>query len=184
MKAQQFFYGAMGSLVVLVIGGGVGDYYANAAIHHKTVALQQKLATQIVLEDQINQLVGIKKAYQKLAPLLPQIESALPRDKKQSEIALQLQQLASAAGMSLPSVTFAGVSTIPTATSQTVPSGGVLALPLTFQLSGTYSQLLSFLTSMENLNRYTGITNLMISHKDEKVQSLNFDISVNVYVKP
>ncbi len=184
MTTQQFFYGAVGALVLTVIGVGVGDYYASGAIHSKTLGLKQQLATQVVLDEQINQLIALKKAYQKLLPLVPQIDAALPRDKQQSEIALQLQRLATSAGMSLPSVTFAGTTTLPSATSQTVRSGNVLALPLSFQLAGTYDQLQTFLTSLENLNRYTGLSNLSISHKDDKSQTLSFDININVYVKP
>ena len=184
MKAQQFYYGCLGALAILIIGGGVGDYYANAALRTKTATLQDQLSTQAVLDDQINQLAALKKTYQRLLPQVPQVEAALPRQKQQSEIALQLQQLASAAGMSLPSLNFAGVTTLPNATSQTVRTGSVLALPVSFQLSGSYPQLLTFLNSLENLNRYTGVTNLAITHKDDKTQTLNFELNVNVYVKP
>lgn len=184
MKAQQFFYGALGTLAVLIVGGGVGDYYATAALKNKTANLQGQLSSQTVLDDEINQLVTLKQNYQKLQFLIPQVEAALPKQKQQSEIALQLQQLASSAGMALPSLNFAGVTALPTSTSQTVRSGNVLALPVSFQLSGTYPQLQAFLTSLENLNRYTGVTNLNISHKDEKSQTLNFELNVNVYVKP
>lgn len=184
MKAQQFFYGSLGALAVLILGGAAGNYYANTALHNRTTDLQQQLSTQVVLDDQINELVGLKKSYQKMLPLIPQIDAALPHNKQQSEIALQLQQLASSAGMSLPSLTFAGSSTLPTTTSQTVRTGSVLALPISFQLSGTYSQLQAFLAGLENLNRYTGVTNLSINHKDEKTQTLNFELNINVYVKP
>jgi Tfp pilus assembly protein PilO len=184
MKAQQFFYGSLGALAFVILGGGAGDYYANLALRNKTIDLQQQLSTQEVLDDQLNELIGLKKTYQKLLPVVPQIDAALPRSKQQSEIALQLQQLAASAGMSLPSLTFAGSSTLPTATSQTVRSGNVLALPISFQLSGTYGQLQAFLTGLENLKRYTGVTNLSINHKDNKTQTLNFDLNINVYVKP
>lgn len=185
MKARQFFYIASGILLVLLVGGGVVDYLANAAIHQKTQILQQRLATQSASLDQVNQLAALKTQYQKLLPVVPQIEAALPRTKDQSVIALQLQQLAQSAGLSLPSVSFTSPATLPnTTTSQTVPAGNVLALPVTFQLSGTYLQMQTFLRSLENLNRYTGVSNITISHKDDKLQLLNFTMTVNVYTKP
>lgn len=184
MKTQQFFYACLGALLILTIGGGAGYYYASGAIHARTMVLEQRIATQDVIEDQINQLVNLKRSYQKLLPLKPQIEAALPLDKKQTDIALQLQQLASNAGMQLPNVNFAGSSTLPAATSQTVPAGGVLALPVSFNLSGTYDQLQNFLRGLESLNRYTGVSSLAITHKDDKSKTLDFAVTMKVYIKP
>lgn len=184
MRPQKFFYGTLIGLGVLVVGGAGGYYWASSAIHSKTMALQQRLASEVAIDDQISQLVELKKTYQKLQPIIPLIDAALPQSKQQSVVALQLQQLAANAGMSLPSVSFSGTSTLPAPTSQTIKSGNVLALPVSFQLTGTYDQMQAFLRSIEQLNRYTGVTSLSISHKDDKAKTLSFNINVNVYVKP
>ncbi|MFI5240166.1 MAG: type 4a pilus biogenesis protein PilO [Candidatus Saccharimonadia bacterium] len=184
MKAQQFFYISLGILAALLIGGGAGYYYATGIIHSQTTTLAQTIANESVAEDQISQLISMKRQYEKLVPLLPEINAALPSDKNETEAALQLEQLATNAGMILPSVNFQAISSLPNATSQTVAAGSALALPVSFQLSGTYPQLQTFLQSLENLSRFSAVTNLTISLRDEKTQTLNFNLQVNMYFKP
>jgi Tfp pilus assembly protein PilO len=72
---------------------------------------------------------------------------------------------------------------VPTSTSQTVKSGQVLALPISFQLAGTYEQLQTFLKKVERLNRFTNVTNLGISRPD-KTKPIVYSISLNAYIKP
>lgn len=185
MKAKQFFYVSLGILAVLIAGGGAGYYYASWMVESRTDTLRHRLAVQTVTDDQISSLESLKKTYAKLEPLIPAIDAALPHSKQQSEIALQLQTLAANAGMSLPSVSFSPGATAPAPTSQTVKGpAGVLALPISFSLTGTYPQLQSFLQSLESLNRYTGVSSLAISRKDDKSKTLNYNLTVNVYVKP
>ncbi len=184
MKAKQFFYGSLAVLALLVIGGGAAYYYATIGIHQKTAKLSQQMALDTVANERISQFIGLRKQYQRFQPLIPQIEAALPPAKKQSEVALQLQQLAASAGMNLPAVTFASSNGLPTGTSQTISSGGLLALPVTFQLTGTYSQLQRFLVSLEQLNRYTSVSSLEIARADAETKTLKFSIDLNVYVKP
>jgi Tfp pilus assembly protein PilO len=184
MKAKQFFFVTLGVLCALVAGGGTGYFYASGLVKARTDTLRHRLASQTVADDEISSLANMKKTYEKLQPLIPSIEAALPRSKQQSEIALQLRSLAGSSGLSLPSINFTA-SAGPAPTSQTVKGpSGVLALPISFQLTGTYSQLQSFLRSLENLNRYTGVTSLSISRKDEKLKTLSFSLTINVYIKP
>ncbi len=185
MKAKQFFFISLGIFAALVVGGGTGYVYASRLIQARTNTLRHRLASETVTDDQISSLDNLKKTYHKLEPLIPSIDAALPHSKQQSEIALQLQSLASSAGMALPSVNFSAAANGPAPTSQTIKGpSGVLALPISFALTGTYPQLLTFLRSLENLNRYTGISSLSIARKDVKSQTLSFSLTVNVYIKP
>jgi Tfp pilus assembly protein PilO len=184
MKAKQFSYILIGILALLIIAGGYGYYTASQSLHNQTIKLSNQMAVDTVADERISQLIALRKQYQRFTPLIPNIDSALPAAKQQSEVALQLQTLASQAGMSLPSVTFASSNGLPTATSQTISAGGVLALPVTFQLTGTYDQMQRFLVSLENLGRYTAVTSLAITRADPKAKTLNFSLNVNVYVKP
>jgi Tfp pilus assembly protein PilO len=72
---------------------------------------------------------------------------------------------------------------LPTSVSQTVKAGNVLALPISFQLSGSYAQLQLFTSRVENLNRFTNITNLAISRPD-KNKPIVYSVSLNAYIKP
>ncbi len=183
MNAQKLYYTLLSLLGALVVFGGLGYYFATINLNSKTDALQQKLAAQAVTDDRAEQLRQTQKQFQKLAPILPRIEEALPKAKNQSDITLKLQQVAASNGMILPNISFLD-SQAPSNTSQTVKNGNILALPITFQLVGTYDQLQSFLRSLESLDRYTAVTALTINRGDAKAQSLSFSLTINVYVKP
>jgi Tfp pilus assembly protein PilO len=184
MKPKQFFYGLLGALAVLVVAAGLGYYFALERLHTEAAAQSAALAAQIQAETEINSLQRLQVQYNHtIVPILPTIDEALPRQKKQTEILAQLQNIASGVGLSITSVNMPAPIGLPTAVSQTVQTGAVLALPISFQLSGTYEQLQSFTQAVENLNRFTNITNLAVSHPD-KSQSIVYSISLNAYIKP
>jgi len=72
---------------------------------------------------------------------------------------------------------------LPTSVSQTIKSGTVLAMPISFQLSGNYDQLQQFTAKVESLNRFTNVTNLAISRPD-KTKPIVYSIALNAYIKP
>ena len=116
-------------------------------------------------------------------PILPLLDEALPREKKQTEILAQLQNIASQVGLQITSVNMPSPLGLPTSVSQTIRSGSVLALPISFQLSGSYDQLQQFTSRVENLNRFTNITNLAISRPD-KAKPIVYSLALNAYIKP
>lgn len=180
MNPQKFFHVLAGILAVIVLGGGTGYYFASSMLNDNTVTLSQRLADKDLADEKLSKYQDLRKQYNKLAPVLDQLDQALPTDKRQSELSLQLQNIASASGMRIDSITFA-TSTTPGPTSQTTKVGDVLALPVTFQLHGTYNQLQSFLQKQERLNRYTSMTALDISGGGS---ALNFGIQLNAFLKP
>ena len=186
MKPKQYFFVLVG-VTVLLIGGGVAGYvYATSLLGRQAASLRESLAQVAVAGEHVDQLKQLRKQYLTLSPKFAKLNLALPTTKKQSELVLQLQQLAINSGMSIPTASFTGLSTagaLPSATSQTVQTGSVIALPLSFQLTGTYDQLQSFLTRLEQLNRYTNVTTLNIIKSDTK-NTLTFSITLNAFVKP
>jgi Tfp pilus assembly protein PilO len=183
VKPKQFFYVLIGVSGLLVAILGYGYYFEVNRIKTKTAALAKTAADAAVAAEHVDQLSDLKQQFRELAPVLAKLDVALPRDKNQSEVVLQIQQLAAGAGMQLPSANFQANNGLPTATSQTVKSGDVLALPISFQLSGSYDQLQTFLQSMEKLGRYSNVASLSITKADGS-KNLAFSITLNVYVKP
>jgi Tfp pilus assembly protein PilO len=177
---KRFFFVLCGILCLLIVAGGIAYYYASASLASRTRTLSQRLADENLADQHISDLSDLKDQYNRLLPLVPVIYAALPNQKDQSAIALQLHDIAAASGMNLNSLTF-NASTIPGPTSQTIPSGSVLAIPITFQLQGSYNQLQEFLQKQESLNRYTSVTSLGISGSGN---SLSFAITLNAFVKP
>ena len=183
MSPKRFFYILCGIVACLVLVGGGGYYFASKMLHERTSALSKKMAEDQAAEQKLSQLGDLQKQYKRLGPILPAIEEALPANKEQSKIALQLRNIAAQSGMNFAGVTFPA-STAPGPTSQTVPVGAVLAIPVTFQLQGSYDQLQSFLKQQENLSRYTSVTSLAITADPKNPNKLSFDVSLNVYMKP
>lgn len=187
MKPQRFFMILMAVLVVLVIGGGAGCAWAGQHLRSRADELRHSLAATAVASEQVDQLASLQKQFQALQPKFAKLDAALPKTKNQSQLILQLQQLAGESGMSIPSASFTGstatVSALPSQTSQTIKVGALSALPLSFQLSGTYDQMQSFLTKLEQLDRFTNVTALTIT-KSETKNTLTFNVTLYAYVKP
>jgi Tfp pilus assembly protein PilO len=184
LDPKKFFYLLLGILVSVLAAGGGGYYYGLTQLHEQSGALAAKMATAEGAGEQIDRMTSLQHQYNRdIVPILPVINSALPREKKQTEILAQLQNIASSTGLSITSVSMPAPIGVPTSVSQTVKDGAVLALPISFQLSGSYGQLQTFLSRVENLNRFTNVTNLAISRPD-KTKPIVYSISLNAYIKP
>lgn len=180
MTPKRFFYLLCGLLAIILVGGGGAYYYASTALAASTQAYSRRLADDSLTDQRISNLDDLQQQYRRLTPLLPVVYNALPSSKDQSTIALQLHDIAAASGMSLDSLNF-NASSAPGPTSQTIEVGDVLAIPITFQLKGSYEQLQAFLQQQENLSRYTSITSLAISGSGD---NLSFAINLEAFMKP
>lgn len=184
MKPKQFFFVLLGICVALVAAGGGGYYLALQQLHTRSQNLATKMANQSAARTQLASLTHLQSQYKnEIVPILPLMDEALPLQKKQTEILAQLQTIAGQVGLTIASVSMPSPVGLPTSTSQTIKAGNVLALPISFQLSGTYQQLQTFTADVEQLNRFTNITNLAISHPD-KTKPIVYSISLNAYIEP
>ena len=184
MKPKQFFYVLLGIFAATVLLAGGGYYTALKQLKAQSAVLSTGLAAQATADSQIETLDSLKLQYDKeIVPILPLLDAALPRDKKQTEILTQLQVIASQVGLQITSVSMPSPLGLPTGVSQTIKSGTVLALPISFQLSGSYDQLQQFTARVENLNRFTNVTNLAIARSD-KNKPIVYSIALNAYIKP
>jgi Tfp pilus assembly protein PilO len=184
MKPKQFFFVLIGVIGVLLAAGGGGYYFALQQVAATSQRLSVQLGEQGAADGQLQELTRVKNQYDReVVPLLPLIEEVLPRTKNQTEILAQLQRIAAESGLNLGAVTFASPQGLPGPTSQTTKSGAVLALPINFQVQGSFAQLQSFLTKVETLNRFTNVTNLVVTRPD-KARPIVYTMNVNAYVKP
>lgn len=182
MNPKKFFWILVGVLIVLLGSGGAAYYYAVKYLKAASTKLEQQYIAENDANAKIDQLIMLQAKYNKdVLPVITDLDAALPKDKNQTEILAQLEKLAANAGLVLSSVSFPN-SSGPSAVSQAVKSGNVLALPISFQTTGTYAQLESFLSQLETLNRYTSVTNLTVAKVDSK--KISFSINMNAYFKP
>lgn len=184
MKPKQFFFVLIGIIAALVAAGGAGYYYALTILQSTKQSLATQQEAQTAADNQLEALNRVLSQYQReVVPILPLMDEALPHTKNQTEILAQLQRIASDSGLSLGSVTFTSGNGLPSSTSQTVASGGVLALPVNFQVTGSYAQLQAFLTRVETLSRLTNVVNLAVTRGD-KTKPLVYSMNINAYMKP
>jgi Tfp pilus assembly protein PilO len=184
MKPKQFFFILLGIVGVTLLVAGGGYYMGLTQLNAQSTTLGTGLASQADADTQIEKLGLLKREYDRdIVPILPLLDEALPREKKQTEILAQLQNIASNVGLQIASISMPSPLGLPTSVSQTVKAGTLLALPVSFQLSGTYDQLQQFTERVENLNRFTNITDLAISRPD-KSKPIVYSIALNAYIKP
>ena len=184
MKPKQFFFGLLAGLIVTVGLGGTGYYYALSGLNAKSAKLSAQLAQQDADAAQIDSLISLKHQYDKdIIPMLDRMAEALPRTKNQTQILTQLQHIATDSGLALSDAVFLSPVGLPSNTTQTIKSGDVLALPVTFQVQGSFTQLQTFLVKIESLSRLTKVTNLAIARPD-KSRPIIYSINLYGYVKP
>jgi Tfp pilus assembly protein PilO len=184
MKAHQASIILGGSLLLVVTLAGTGYYFGITYLTATTQKLQVQLTDTAQADSDLQALAIAKARYAKnIVPLKPLIETALPRTKEQTDILAQLQRIATANGLILANVSLPSPAGLPSAISQTLPVSGVLALPVTFQITGSYVQLQAFLTQIENLSRSTTVTSLSVTRPDPK-KPITYSITLNAYVKP
>ena len=182
MKPQKLFWILTAVLVVLLGASGAGYYFAVKYVGSASAKLKTQYTAQNDADLQIEEITKLHTQYKhEVEPVLGKIDATLPRTKNQTEILAQLQRVGNDAGLPITSVAFPN-SSGPSATSQAVKSGLVLALPVSFQTTGTYAQLEVFLSKLESLNRFTSISNLSVSKVDAK--KISFSINMNAYFKP
>ena len=182
MKPQRFFWILTGILVLLVAAGGGGYYLAVKTLESASTKLKVQYTAQNDADAQLDAMTKLHAQYvHDVVPVQASIDAALPKTKNQTEILAQVERLAAASGLDISSIALPN-SAGPSATSQSIKSGGVLALPVSFQTTGTYAQLITFLTKCESLNRYTSISNLAVAKADSS--KVSFSINMNAYFKP
>lgn len=175
----------LGVILAICLGlAGVGYFYGARMIGSQTTQLEQGLTQQAQAEADAQALAQAKHQYTKtVEPSLPLIDAALPQTKQSTQILAQLQNLAGSMGLTLSSITLPSPAGLPGPTSQTVAASGVLALPITFQLTGSYSQLQAYLGKVETLNRFSNVTTLSVASGGVG-KPITYSINLNVYMKP
>lgn len=184
LNPQRYFYVLIALLVLVLAGGGYGYYWVTTQLNQKTAQLQERKQEVTLADTKQNDLEALKRSYADVQPVLNSLDGALPQTKRESELGLALQSIARQSGMTISTITFPPTgATLPGPTSQTVKQGDVLAIAVTFELSGTYPQLQTFLQKQERLARFTNVVALTISRSDPR-GGLKFNISLLAYIKP
>ncbi len=195
LEPKNFTFVLIASLILLTIGGGIGFYFATKFMLTQKEALRQKKTDLYLSEQRIQQLTELKGKYSKATAKLDDITTALPSNKDQAEVIVQLKGEAEKIGFELTSVQFTDSgssisknkkSTDPNLT-QTTKSGNVYVLPVSLKMRGTFSQLTTYLTTIEHLSRYNSVVSINIVKTGDEGDNSNVrDVTIllNTYIKP
>lgn len=183
MTPKRLFYVLLAVSSLLIIAGGAAYYMSHRQLTSKIDASNQ-LAAEIILErGRMEQLISLNDQYEELAELSEKTERILPDDKLQSEVTAQLFALIDQSGLKSSGINYESTSGKPGGRSQTNTSQteDVLVMPATFQVTGSYSQLLQFLHNVERNERIMQVNSLDIGRLEN--EELSFRIGVEVFLQ-
>jgi hypothetical protein len=201
--------GALGLSVILFFAVMIEGLSLLSTKSQQLVDLKVKSET---VDAQLSNLVQTKKDVEKYSYFKTVAQTVIPNDKDQAEAVLEINQMASQAGILIQSITFpasnlgtpaTGGTTDATSSSSThnaisqakpvssIPGLYSLQLTITPDVSTalppaqqvTYAKMLDFLNRIEN-NRHTAqITDVSIQPPTANL-SLNFNLVINIFIKP
>lgn len=170
-------------ILLLIVSGLVGFWMSHKTLSEKADHLSVLLVDISVSNERLGNLQQLEQEYVDMVDLRHKTDKILPEEKRQTEVALQLRQIANKAGLELSSLSFESTSGRPGEVSQTLTSSisGVRIMPVRFQITSSYQEFVELLRSIENHQRHMQVSNLNISRAGD---SLRFSINLEVFLKP
>lgn len=184
MSPKNTFYILCGLIGLVVVGGGAGFYLAHAQLANRIDEMRLAQAEAAVASEEIERLQQLEEAYSDAQELESKVDRVLPDEKRQSEVANVVFAMIEGAGMEGSGLSFEGTDGIPDRTTQTdeAPLDDVLVMPITFNVTGTYQQLLVFLDNVERQERLMQITSLSINRTGDEEEGGQLDLSIELEV--
>lgn len=213
MNSKRLFIILSGAISLVLLAMVGGAYEINSLLSSKSNTLVSLKAKSQSLTQEQTILVKDKKDLAKYASLSQIAQTVVPQDKDQAEAVREINDIASANGITLSSITFpasslggAGGTTTTGGTAVTTPAAGnsktnalsqlvpVKNIPQVYQLAITiqsdinspvpYPQFINFLSAMEHNRRTSQISGLTLTPMPKEPSLLSFSLNVNEYIKP
>lgn len=207
MMTPKRVYWVMIGVNVLLALGIIGSVVLGDKMLKKQsdTIVAQKLESAILEKEQTS-LTQAKQDLEKYAELKKIARQIVPQEKDQALTTREIISLADKAGVKIGSVGFpsstlgtgskkaAGATSTPSAAaaiSQAKPVTGIkdlLELQITVGSDPTrpssFNQILAFLNNLENNRRTAQVTQISITPDSRDTSSLNFTLTLTVYIKP
>lgn len=204
----------MGSLGVSVLVFFAVMFQGLSLLSSKSHKLVDMRVQSQSADAQLSNLEKTKKDVEKYSYFKSVAATVIPNDKNQAEAVLELNQMASQAGISLQNITFptstlgGGVTSTSSAdaTSSSASSkaisqakpvtgiAGLYSLQLTVTVDNsktlaaaqvaTYPKILDFLNRIENNRRTAQITDISILPSPDNPSALGVTLIINIFMKP
>lgn len=168
---------AVAAAAVLVIVWYVALFRPEAAklktAHSNYAAAQSKL---VQLRSEVSSLEVLQKQIPADKQRLATLDAAVPKDPDLKDVLDQLHGAAASSGVDLSSVS---PSSAPTpASSSQATTGGVGTIQLSMSASGTYPQLMAFVTQLTGMARTVAVNNLSLSNGGAATMSASLNASI------
>jgi hypothetical protein len=213
MTSKKVFYLLLGGFCLsigLVIAGIVlGDIY----LHKQSSKLVDLKLQNKVIEEQQSSLAQAKKDVEKYAELDKIAKQIIPQDKDQAKATLEILNIAQASGIKLASISYppstlgqapakpttgtdssSSSKTTPTTSPSITQVKPVDGLQNVYQYDitvvsdtdspVTYSRLTNFLQRLEQNRRTAQVTQISIQPNSQNRNTLNFTLTLTLFVKP
>ncbi len=206
MNSKQTFFVQCGVLLLLVVAVVGGAYESNILLTSQAKKLQKLKMQDQVYASEATEVTTAKSDVAKYTPLGNIAKAIVPQDKDQAEAVREIVNIASAAGISLTSISFpastlggtsTGVTTTPSSSgsasplSQLTPVKGIAGLynlQITIQQDDkhpvAYNSFLDFLSRLEQNRRTAQVTSIQLNPDKTKPNMLSFTLIVNEFIKP
>jgi hypothetical protein len=210
MSSKRVFFimlGVLGLLGILTIGGFA---FGNVMLQKEAAKLVDLKLQNRVLDEEQAALLQANKDIQKYAELEKVAKSIVPQDKDQAKSVREIIQLASESQVPIASIAFppsnlgqaAPKTTTPNSTATpTTPAAptlsqvqavegipGVYRLEVQVQSDNarpiTFANLVTFLSKLEQNRRTAQVSQITIQPTPSDIRFLNFQLTMNVYIKP
>lgn len=212
MTAKKAFFITLGSLVLITVLTVAGVAFGTSLLKKKSAELVELKLQDKLIEEQQVALVQANKDIEKYQELETISKTIVPQDKDQAKTVREIITLADQSRIKISSITFPsstlgtkpaspapttsgdGSTTTPKvqtpAISQVKPVDGITGL---YQLevtinvddiAPTYNQLIDFLNRLEQNRRTAQVTSISINPSGVNRNLVEFNLTMNVFVKP
>jgi hypothetical protein len=211
MTSKKVFFAMLGAVVIVTGLTTASVVLGSSMLKKKSAELVELKLQDRLIEEQERALVQAKKDIEKYHELDEAAKAIVPQDKDQAKTVREIISLADQSGVKISSISFPesslgtkvplispttntdGATSAPAVQAppitQVKPVDGIkgvyeMSVAITVTNEITYLQLIDFLTRLEQNRRTAQITNISISPNQLNRNFLNFNIEMNVFVKP
>lgn len=173
MRTRWLLIGGIGSVLLLLIGYFLIISPARGQLDELTTATADQEARNQQLSANLAQL---KQQVAEVPAKIKEIEAVqakMPAEMEQPALVRSLERAAATAGVSLTNIS----ASTPTAIEGAPGNLELVELPYTMNATGAYSQLKTFVSELERLERAFLLTTLTVAGGSEDVGALTLDLS-------
>jgi hypothetical protein len=192
VKAKKVYVVLIGLIAFGLLAAVLGAYFGMNMLSSKGEEVRKARLNSLALEESERLLAKAKVDIEKYKELAEVARSVVPQDKDQAQTVREIINLANANGVPINQVVFPASSLgtgRPDTQLKPVPGiAGVYSLELTVNSdTGSpvdFSQLVGFLSALENNRRTALVNEIVITPNDSQPGKITFTITLNEYIKP